>query len=319
MPWARTMPSMTDDFERYEVDAGSFSHEHHVGVAFEMLRRHAFLTAACRYADIINTVATRAGAGDKFNATITVALLSIIAERMNRRDYDDALDFMANNRDLADTKSSDLALFPGAADERRGAQDVPASRSQAALEQRAIIGGILARGDRISDTMVLPPKPVTPAYHPNNRDIRSHGSLDFHRDRCGRVSDPALHASEATEHGNPVDGRRNLFPLLLFRPLHHGACARLCPRHGARNAQSRTSFLGLRLHRRVVANSGDLVRGSALFQQRNFAVGITFKKTEVLLDGAGRAGRSRGPDFARRFRRHFSGADRRPGAVAKTR
>lgn len=65
-----------------------------------MLRRHAFLTAAYRYADIINTVATRAGAGDKFNATITVAFLSIIAERMNQRDYDDAQDFMANNRDL---------------------------------------------------------------------------------------------------------------------------------------------------------------------------------------------------------------------------
>lgn len=92
--------SMTDEFERYEVDAGSFSHQHHVGVAFEMLRRHAFLTAAYRYADIINTVATRAGAGEKFNATITVAFLSIIAERMNQRDYDDARDFMANNRDL---------------------------------------------------------------------------------------------------------------------------------------------------------------------------------------------------------------------------
>ena len=91
---------MTDDFENYDVDAGSFSHEHHVGVAFEILSRHDFLTAAYRYSDIINTVATRAGAGDKFNTTITIAFLSIIAERMNGREFDGAQDFIANNQDL---------------------------------------------------------------------------------------------------------------------------------------------------------------------------------------------------------------------------
>jgi len=91
---------MTDNFEKYEVDAATFSHRHHVGVAFEMLKRHGFLSAAQKYSDIINTVATAAGAGRKFNTTITVALLSIIDERMQQATYADAETFMAANPDL---------------------------------------------------------------------------------------------------------------------------------------------------------------------------------------------------------------------------
>ena len=91
---------MTDRFEKYEVDTATFSHQHHVGVAFEMLKRHGFLSAAQKYSDIINTVATAAGAGQKFNTTITVAFLSIIDERMRQDDYDDACVFIEQNRDL---------------------------------------------------------------------------------------------------------------------------------------------------------------------------------------------------------------------------
>ena len=70
---------LTDAFENYEFDAASFSHEQHVGVAYEMLQRHDFLTAMYRYSDVINTVATRLGAGDKFHVTITLAFMSLIA------------------------------------------------------------------------------------------------------------------------------------------------------------------------------------------------------------------------------------------------
>ena len=91
---------ITDEFEKYEFDAANFSHEHHVGVAYEMLQRHDFLTAMYRYSDVINTVATRLGAGDKFNITITLAFMSLIAERAHGQAYADAQAFIDANPDL---------------------------------------------------------------------------------------------------------------------------------------------------------------------------------------------------------------------------
>lgn len=91
---------LADDFENYEFDAASFSHEQHVGVAYEMLQRHDFLTAMYRYSDVINTVATRLGAGDKFHVTITLAFMSLIAERAHGRTYDSAQAFIEENPDL---------------------------------------------------------------------------------------------------------------------------------------------------------------------------------------------------------------------------
>lgn len=91
---------MADDFEAYRVNPATFCHEHHVGVAYEMLNRYDFLSAASKYSDIINTIATAAGAGDKFNTTITVAFLSIIAERLSANNYSCANTFMASNQDL---------------------------------------------------------------------------------------------------------------------------------------------------------------------------------------------------------------------------
>ena len=69
-------------FEACEIDAHEFSHTDHVGVAHDLLGRYGFLEAAAIYSTCLKTVAARAGAAEKFNVTITLAFLSLIAERM---------------------------------------------------------------------------------------------------------------------------------------------------------------------------------------------------------------------------------------------
>jgi hypothetical protein len=87
-------------FEALEVDPAEFGHREHLQVAFEMLHKYGYLDASSRYANAINTMATNAGAADKFNVTITFAYLSLIAERMHADPQLDFEAFLANNPDL---------------------------------------------------------------------------------------------------------------------------------------------------------------------------------------------------------------------------
>jgi hypothetical protein len=91
---------MTRAFERGEVEPVGFSHADHVGVAWTMLRAYPFLTAAARYGAQIEDLARRAGAADKFNVTITLAFLSLIAERQARAKCPSAAAFLRENPDL---------------------------------------------------------------------------------------------------------------------------------------------------------------------------------------------------------------------------
>ena len=82
------------------LDAGGFRHVDHIGVAYEALDRNGFFDALHIVATGIDRAAARAGATDKFNATITAAFMSIIAERMEKGAYDGAQDFIDRNPDL---------------------------------------------------------------------------------------------------------------------------------------------------------------------------------------------------------------------------
>jgi len=79
-----------------------FRHRDHVGIAFEALRHRDFFDAARLYAEGLRSVAKRAGVPEKFNATITWAFLSLIAERMQAEVYSDAEDFLSQNGALLD-------------------------------------------------------------------------------------------------------------------------------------------------------------------------------------------------------------------------
>jgi hypothetical protein len=83
------------------LDPTAFGHREHILVACEALERHDFFTAAALVAGGLARLAARAGAPEKFNATVTLAYLSLIAERLHLGSYRDAEDFLDRNPDLA--------------------------------------------------------------------------------------------------------------------------------------------------------------------------------------------------------------------------
>ena len=97
-----------------------FSHRAHLGVAYEILRRHEVFEGMAVYARGLRRLTEAAGVPEKFNATVTLAFLSLTAELMAGGDDQDADAFLDGNADLlrpgvlgryfaADTLASDLA------------------------------------------------------------------------------------------------------------------------------------------------------------------------------------------------------------------
>ena len=84
------------------LDPGDFGHLDHVGVTYEALARHEFFDAAYRVSSALRALAERAGVPEKFNATMTWAYLSLIAERMRTTEHRNAADFIDRNPDIVD-------------------------------------------------------------------------------------------------------------------------------------------------------------------------------------------------------------------------
>jgi hypothetical protein len=100
-------------FVRGEVDSASFPHREHIRMGFEMLRRHDFAETVLHFSSTLRTMAARAGKPQAFHQTITIAYLSLIAERMSAADYADYADFdtfAGSNADLLD-KSALARLY----------------------------------------------------------------------------------------------------------------------------------------------------------------------------------------------------------------
>ena len=87
-------------FEACDIDPAAFRHAEHIHVAFGLLKKYDFLEAATIYANGIRALAAKAGAPRKFNLTITCAFMSLIAERMAAKAYDDPEIFAGDNPDL---------------------------------------------------------------------------------------------------------------------------------------------------------------------------------------------------------------------------
>ena len=85
-----------------DVDAAKFRHADHVRVGFEILRRHHFPEAALAFARSLKQIAARAGAPGKYHETITLAFLSLIAERQTLESHADFESFAVANVDLMD-------------------------------------------------------------------------------------------------------------------------------------------------------------------------------------------------------------------------
>ncbi len=92
--------ALTQSFLARELDNNAFHHREHVQVAYELLRNLSYTDAAFEYATGIRTLAAKAGAPQKFNATITYAFMSLIAEHMAMDRYDDFEVFAARSPEL---------------------------------------------------------------------------------------------------------------------------------------------------------------------------------------------------------------------------
>jgi hypothetical protein len=69
-------------FVRGEIPAAAFPHREHVRMAFEMLKRHDFPETVLHYSRAVRAMAGKAGKPQAFHQTVTIAFLSLIAERM---------------------------------------------------------------------------------------------------------------------------------------------------------------------------------------------------------------------------------------------
>ena len=87
-------------FETNTISPGEFGHEQHLRVAHELLQRCGYLEAAQRFSAGARALADSAGVPEKFNVTITLAFLSLVAERMHRAPRANADDFLRGNADL---------------------------------------------------------------------------------------------------------------------------------------------------------------------------------------------------------------------------
>ena len=87
-------------FVRGDVDPARFPHRDHVRIAFEMLSRHDFPETVLHYSRALRTMAEKAGRPQAFHQTITIAFLSVIAERMDGGGAADFAAFAQANPDL---------------------------------------------------------------------------------------------------------------------------------------------------------------------------------------------------------------------------
>ena len=65
-------------FLRGNVRSDRFGHKYHVHMAFEVLRRTSFPTAAAAYSHALKLMAAQVGRPEAYHETITLAFLSII-------------------------------------------------------------------------------------------------------------------------------------------------------------------------------------------------------------------------------------------------
>jgi hypothetical protein len=93
------------DLERFlrgETDAHTFPHREHVRMGFEMLRRYDFAESVLHFSRSLRAMAQRAGKPEAFHQTVTIAFLSLIAERLESGPCEDFATFAQDNPDLLD-------------------------------------------------------------------------------------------------------------------------------------------------------------------------------------------------------------------------
>jgi hypothetical protein len=89
-------------FLQGKIDGRHFHHPQHVCVGFELLRHHGFCDALAAYSGALKGIAARAGNPGAYHETITVAFLSLIAERCAGGRHPDFESFERDHPELMD-------------------------------------------------------------------------------------------------------------------------------------------------------------------------------------------------------------------------
>ena len=74
--------SFLERFLAGEIRPQDFRHADHVRAGYELLARHDFLEAAAIYCRVLKDMTARIGKPEAFHLTVTLAFLSLIAERI---------------------------------------------------------------------------------------------------------------------------------------------------------------------------------------------------------------------------------------------
>lgn len=98
-----------EQFEAGEIDAEQFNHLAHVYVAWLYVNRFGPDTALPRFDAALRRLTERLGVPEKYHATITGFLLTLIAERINNQE--NWRSFCAGNHDLLGNSRSLLASY----------------------------------------------------------------------------------------------------------------------------------------------------------------------------------------------------------------
>ena len=83
-----------------KIEGRNFRHADHVRVGFDLLRQRNFPDALAAYCAALKGMAARAGNPGAYHETITVAFLSLIAERSAAGQYASFEAFVGDNPDL---------------------------------------------------------------------------------------------------------------------------------------------------------------------------------------------------------------------------
>jgi len=98
-------------FEEKSLDPKYFSHLGHIRLAWLYLNKYEYSIAVDKTCVGINAYASSLGATDKFNITMTVAMMEIIFNRINRLDVKSWQIFMTNNTDLIENSLAILLEY----------------------------------------------------------------------------------------------------------------------------------------------------------------------------------------------------------------
>lgn len=87
-------------FEDQSLQEQYFNHIGHLRLAFLYLQKYDFNSACEKTCSGIRKYAESLGATDKFNLTLTMAILKILNDRLNQKNYDNWQTFIDQNMDV---------------------------------------------------------------------------------------------------------------------------------------------------------------------------------------------------------------------------